>query len=97
MKEYPLSKGELRELGAVGIFATLFFSLASFSGAVWLDIVRDLAFASPETTESIKAYWGAWKTASGWAAISCAAIGVMFLGFGYFRVREIIRETTHEG
>jgi hypothetical protein len=95
MKEYPLTKGELRELGAVGIFATLFFSLSSFCTAVWLDIVRDLAFASVETKESVKTYWQAWQTASGWAAIAFAVIGLVFLGFGYFRVREIIRETNH--
>lgn len=94
MKAYALTEDELTTLGAIQGLAALFFSLAGIACGIWLSIKLQLAFAGNVTPETL-GYWEGLKTAAGWIAIGCAALGFVLFGFNGFRVRKIKKGTVH--
>ena len=95
MKEYVVTKSELYELGGVGLFATLFFSVASAFGGFAVDASRDLAFNATAAKEAL-AFWGAMRTAATIVTIVFFVFGVLLIVYGGFRLNGILEETTHE-
>jgi hypothetical protein len=94
MPEYPLTKGELNELAARGLLASVSFSGASAAFTVWLGIAQGVAFADSVKPEVI-AYWAAWQMAAGYAAIVLGLLGLVFTGWNGLRIRDIKKETNH--
>lgn len=95
MKEYPLTKGDMRDLAKTGIVATACFAVASGLFGFMINLAKDLSLAQG-TPEKVVGFWNAvW-----W----CALLGsVVFAFFGAFAIfdgksclREIERETKHD-
>jgi hypothetical protein len=95
MKEYPLTEGELTALAALGISATLCFSLASALFGFAVTVTKDIAFAS-NIPESVSVFWSTLRTGAFIGTGVFGALGIGFLYIGKSRVAAIKDETTHE-
>jgi hypothetical protein len=70
----------------------LAFSTASGLLAFWMDTAKDLDLAQQVPPETL-AYWVAMKDFSFYSMIFAAAVGVLFVIFGAFKIKRIIDTT----
>jgi hypothetical protein len=95
MKEYPLTKGDMRDLAKTGAAATACFAVASGFFGFMVNLAKDLSLAQA-VPEKVVAFWNAiwWSALVG--AVIFAAFGAAALIDGRLRLREIERETEHD-
>jgi len=96
MKEYPLTKGDMRDLAKTGLAATICFSFASGLFGFIVNLSKDLAFAS-NLPEKVIAFWDAIWWCSVAAMLVFAVFGGLAVRDGRMRIKEIEDETDHEG
>jgi len=95
MKEYPLTKGELYNLGTIGGLSAVFFSLATGLFGFATTITKDIAFSS-SVPETVIVYYSTLRDFAFYGSAFSAFVGVIFLVAGGLRVRQIIKETMHD-
>ena len=94
MKEYPLTKGDMRDLAKTGAAATGFFAISSACFGYMVNLAKDLALAQ-NVPDKVAGFWNAiwWGTLAG--SIIFALLGIVAVIDGRIRLREIERETRH--
>lgn len=95
MKEYPLTEGEMRELGAVGALTTLFFAIGTGCLGFVLNVSQNFAF-SPGIPKEVFIFWDTLRIEGIIAAIVLYLLGVGGLIYSGLRVRKIKGETEHD-
>jgi hypothetical protein len=92
LRAYPITQGELFGLGGIGVGTALAFSAASGLFGFYMNTALALDLTQGGVPEKL-AYWEAIKSVAFIASIVAAVIGIIFIGFGAYKVREIINTT----
>lgn len=95
MKEYPLTEGEMRELGAVGVITTLLFSLGTGCWGFVLNVSMNVAFSSG-IPKDVLIFWSTLRCVAIISAIILYICGIIGFIYGGYRVTKIKRGTEHD-
>jgi hypothetical protein len=96
MKEYPLTKGDMRDLAKTGIAATVCFSFSTGLFGFMINLAKDLSLAQG-APEKVVGFWNAiwWSALVG--SLIFAVLGIAAILDGRWRLKEIEEETQHAG
>lgn len=95
MKEYPLTDGEMRELGAVGVVTTLCFAIGTGCLGFALNVSENFAF-SQNIPKDVFVFWNTLRTEAFIATVVLYTFGIISIIYTGVRVRKIKRETEHD-
>lgn len=95
VKEYPVDRDELFELGGAGLLTTLFFSIGFSLLSRYLELVKDLEFERDLPKELI-ARWSAIRDDAYTGAAIFISCGIVVFLVGGAKIWSIIRSTEHD-
>ena len=94
MKEYPVTRDELFELGGIGVATTICFSVGGSYMSRSVDIQRDLEL-SQQLPSDVVVRWQTKEIDYWYFGIAIVFIGVVALALGGAKIFSIMRSTKH--